>query len=55
MMHIPSGASQTVEILSFREAMRAAPKEPYDESSGSMCRRFTMNTATFSAPAAKIP
>jgi hypothetical protein len=31
-MHIPSGASQTVEILSFREAMQVAPKEPYDES-----------------------
>lgn len=30
MMHIPSGASQTIEILSFREAMQAAPKEPYD-------------------------
>ena len=29
-MHIPSGASQTVEILSFREAMQAEPKEPYD-------------------------
>ena len=31
-MHIPSGASQTVEILSFGDAMCAAPKEPYDES-----------------------
>ena len=31
-MHIPSGESQTVEILSFADALRAAPKEPYDES-----------------------
>ena len=31
-MHIPSGASQTVEILSFRDALQAAPKEPYDET-----------------------
>ena len=30
MMHIPSGASQTIDILSFREAMEAAPTEPYD-------------------------
>ena len=29
-MHIPSGASQTIEILSFSEAMQAAPREPYD-------------------------
>ena len=29
-MHIPSGESQTIEILSFAEAMAAEAREPYD-------------------------
>ena len=31
-MHIPSGASQTIEVLSFADALAAQPKEPYDAS-----------------------
>ena len=50
-MHIPSGASQTVALLPFEEALALSDRvAAMTLKNGCMCRIFTPNTGIFWAP-----
>ena len=49
MAHIPSGTTQELKLVTFRQALEAAdtPSDKYDIKSGYTLPIFTRNTVTY--------